>query len=264
MSGKVTFIGAGPGAADLITVRGQKALQSADIIFYDNLVDPALLEGLSAEQVFVGKLKGAHSMPQEGINSTLADHALQGKHVVRLKGGDCAVFGRLGEELLHLVERGVPYEVIPGVTSSTAAPTFAGIPVTHRGVSDSFYVVTAHRRDDSLEITVPPYAPSTTIVLMMALTTTETWHRKLLEQGYPEDIPVAYISNGGTPRQQVLETTLGQAPEAVRHAQLASPVMAVVGEVVRLREKLRWFAETQPIPGQNAPSKEGAQPPAEG
>lgn len=241
MIGKVVFVGAGPGDPELITLRGMRALQEADVIFYDSLVDRALLDGLKAQLMFAGKRRGRQSMDQEEINRMLAHQARKGRNVVRLKGGDGAVLGRLGEELLHLAEHGIPFEVVPGVTSSTAAPIFAGIPVTHRGLADSFAVVTAHRRENELAVSVPPYNPSTTIILMMALSTTEVWQKRLLEQGYPGHLPVAYISAGGTRKQQVLVTTVGQALADIAAANLDTPVLAVVGSVVTLRAKLDWF-----------------------
>lgn len=243
MAGKVVFVGAGPGDPDLITVRGLKALQAADVVFYDSLVDPALLDGLQARTIFVGKRRGEHSVPQQEINSLLSRHAGQGESVVRLKGGDCSVFGRLGEELLHLVENRIPFEIVPGVTSATGAAIFAGIPVTHRGLADSFVVAAAHRGQDGQPISIPPYHPSTTVVLMMALATAEIWREDLLVQGYPGNLPVAYICAGGTPRQSVLVTTVEDSVRAVQSAGLTTPVMAVVGQVVTLREKLRWFGE---------------------
>jgi uroporphyrin-III C-methyltransferase len=243
MAGKVVFVGAGPGDPDLITVRGLKALHAADVVFYDSLVDPSLLEGLQAQTIFVGKRRGEHSVTQRKINSLLAQQAGKGKTVVRLKGGDCSVFGRLGEELLYLVDRRILFEIVPGVTSATGAAIFAGIPVTHRGVADSFVVAAAHRGQDGLPISIPRYNPTTTVVLMMALATAEIWREDLLAQGYPEDLPVAYICAGGTPRQSVLVTTVEESVRAVQGAGLTTPVMAVVGQVVTLREKLQWFGE---------------------
>ncbi len=241
MAGKVVFVGAGPGDPELITVKGSMALQAADVVFYDGLVDRSLLEGLNAQLMFVGKRCGRHSMPQEEINRLLARQARKGKNVVRLKGGECSVLGRLGEELLYLAERNIPFEIVPGVTSATAAPVFAGIPVTHRGLADSFVVATAHRGQDDLAISIPPYHPSTTVVLMMALATADIWRENLLAQGYPADLPVAYVCAGGTSRQKVLVTTVEEATRAVKEAGLTTPVLAVVGRVVTLRKELRWY-----------------------
>jgi uroporphyrin-III C-methyltransferase len=241
MTGKVVFVGAGPGDPDLITVRGLRALQEADVVLHDSLVSQSLLVGLKGQLISVGKRGGRHSMAQEEINGLLLRHAREGRAVVRLKGGDGAVFGRLGEELLFLAARDVPLEVVPGVTSATAAPIFAGIPVTHRGLADSFLVVTAHHRENEPVASIPPYNPATTVILMMALGTTGAWRAQLLAQGYPPDLPVAYISAGGTRRQRVLVTTIGAAAEQAAAAELAGPVLAVVGRVVSLRDQLAWY-----------------------
>lgn len=242
--GTVFFVGAGPGDPELITLKGWRALQSADVVLYDSLVDPGLLSDLNGELIYVGKRCGHHSMSQAHINRLLAQQARRGRKVVRLKGGDPNVLGRVGEELLYLAERNIPYEVIPGVSSATAVPIFAGIPVTMRGLADSFTVVTAHRRQDQLDFSIPPFNASTTLVLLMALRTTETWSKQLLRQGYPADWPVAFISSGGTKQQIVLVTTVTRAAEAVSASCLASPVLVVVGQVVALRESLRWFEES--------------------
>ena len=241
MKGKVTFVGAGPGDPELITVRGSKALERADVILYDSLVDRALLESRKARLMFVGKRRGEHSMPQEDINRLLAQRARKGEQVVRLKGGDCSVFGRLGEEVLYLAERNIPFEIVPGVTSATAAPIFAGIPVTHRGLADSFAVVTAHRRAEEMGLSVPPYNPSTTVVLMMALGATEVWQGVLLSRGYPPELPVAFVSAAGSAKQRVLVTTVGGALHDVQDAGLQSPTLAVVGRVVTLRGRMQWY-----------------------
>lgn len=248
-AGKVVFVGAGPGDSELITVKGLKALQAADVVFYDSLVDRSLLEGLNARVTLVGKRSGHHSMPQQDINRLLAQQARKGKNVVRLKGGDCSVLGRLGEELLYLAERNIPFEIVPGVTSATAAPVFAGIPLTHRGLADSFVVATAHRGGDDQAISIPPYNPSTTVVLMMALATAEIWRENLLALGYPADLPVAYVCAGSTTMQKVLVTTVEEAVRAIEQTSLTTPVLAVVGKVVALREKLQWYNVIRPRPG---------------
>ena len=241
MSGYVWFVGAGPGAPDLITLRGWKALQAADVVLIDSLVNPQLVEELDCEIIDVGKRCGAHAMAQEDINLLIASQARQGRKVVRLKGGDPSVFARLGEELLHLVGEGIPYEVIPGISSSTAAPLFAGIPVTHRGIADSFLVMTAHRKLDETDFSIPPFHPTTTLVLMMSVGTTSIWRDQLLEQGYPAEWPVAFVASGTTSSQRVLVTTVGRVVEDLEQSGLRPPALAVVGKVVELREKLCWF-----------------------
>lgn len=251
--GYVWLVGAGPGDPDLITLRGWRALHAADVVLYDSLVDPSLLDGLAAARVYVGKRCGSHAMPQERITELLARLAVEGKRVVRLKGGDPGVLGRVGEEAARLAELGVAYEIVPGVTSATAVPALAGIPVTHRGVADSFLVATAHRRDDAAGSSIPPYHVRTTLVLLMPRATVRSWVQQLLEQGYPGDLPVAFVSEGCTPRQQVLETTVAEAAQVLEAAALPTPVLAVVGQVVGLRRTLavegKGARRVDPAPG---------------
>jgi uroporphyrin-III C-methyltransferase len=234
----VRFVGAGPGDPELITVRGLRALHEADAVLYDSLVSPQLLEGLRAKLVYVGKRCGRHAMTQEQINQLLVDLAEAGEDVVRLKGGDPAVLGRVGEEILPLAERGIEFEIIPGVSSATAVPALAGIPVTHRDYADSFTVATAHRREESGRYSIPPYQPRNTLVLLMAGATVPAWTAQLLALGYPPDLPVAFVSAGCTPRERVAVTAVAQAEQAFEAAGLETPVLAVVGWVVALREAL--------------------------
>lgn len=243
MTGKVSFIGAGPGDPELITLKGWRALQRADVILHDSLIDPRIMEETPAEKIYVGKRCGKHSMSQEEINRLIGDLALQGKHVARLKGGDPSVLGRVGEEILHLAAQGIPYEIIPGVTSAVSVPVFAGIPVTHRGLADGFVVVTAHRRFDHAEFSIPAYNERCTVVLLMSLGTTGEWRKQLLGLGYPPDLPVAFISAGGTERQQVLVTNVQDAAKDAAASTLVSPTLAVVGRVVTLRERMQWFEQ---------------------
>jgi len=240
-NGCVLFVGAGPGDPDLITLRGLRELQKADVILYDKLIDERVLEGLSAERLYVGKENAQYSVPQEEISLRLVELAQQGKRVVRLKGGDPSVFGRLGEEALVVAEQGVPFEIIPGVTSCVAGPVYAGIPVTHRGVADNFAVVTAHRSSDTTTFSIPPYNKKNTVVLMMSLFSVAAWQSQMLDMEYPATLPVALIARAASAAQRVLVTCLGEVVEAVAEAQLESPTLAVVGHVVTLREKLDWF-----------------------
>jgi uroporphyrin-III C-methyltransferase len=236
--GCVWFVGAGPGDPDLLTLRGWRALQQADLVLYDSLVDTRMLAGLSAECVYVGKRCGRHSMPQEEINALLVKSARAGRRVVRLKGGDPAVLGRVGEEALELAERDLPFELVPGVTSATAVPMLAGIPVTHRGLADSFVVATAHRRSEEMSLSIPRYNAETTLVLLMARATAETWHAALVAGGYPHDLPVALVSAGSTPEQRVVITSVAAALRDLQAAELPTPVLAVVGRVVELHDRL--------------------------
>lgn len=235
--GQVFLVGAGPGAADLITLRGYRALQSADVVLYDNLIDFALLDELDAELIYVGKRCGRHSVPQERTCDLLARHAMAGKTVVRLKGGDPTVLGRGGEEALHLAGMGIPVTMVPGVSNCIAAPELAGIPVTHRGIADSFLVVSAHRKGEEAEFSLPPFQPRTTLVLLMGVGTLPVWRRQLLDQGWPASTPVGFITDAGRPDQQVRTTTLGRAE--IDGEGLKTPTTAVVGGVVEVRSQLR-------------------------
>jgi uroporphyrin-III C-methyltransferase/precorrin-2 dehydrogenase/sirohydrochlorin ferrochelatase len=236
--GFVWFVGAGPGDPDLLTLRGWRALHQADLVLFDSLVDDRMLAGLTAECVHVGKRCGRHSMTQDQINALLVESARAGRRVVRLKGGDPAVLGRVGEEALQLAARDLPFEIVPGVTSATAVPMLAGIPVTHRGLADSFVVATAHRRSDEMDLSIPSYNAGTTLVLLMALATADTWHTALVAGGYPADLPIALVSAGCTPEQRVVITTVAKALCDLRNAELATPVLAVVGRVVELHDAL--------------------------
>lgn len=241
MTGFISFVGAGPGAPDLITVRGYRALQNADVVLYDSLVELSALEEIKAELIFVGKTSGHHSLPQEEINALLSKLGLEGKRVVRFKGGDPSVFGRVGEEALHVSSQGIPFEIIPGVTSSIAGPMYAGIPVTHRGVADNFVVVTAHRNMDESDFSIPEYNSKTTLVLMMARGTVEIWREQLLERGYPKHHPIALVTSATSSKQQVVVTTVDDVAKDAVFYNVGMPTLAVAGNVVKLRKKLRWF-----------------------
>lgn len=238
MGGFVTLVGAGPGDPDLIVVRGQRALEEASVVLYDHLVDPRLVSPLKADKIFVGKRCGAHAMTQERIIALMIDLARRGERVVRLKGGEPSVLGRGGEEALALAEEGIPFDIVPGVSSATAVPFVAGIPVTHRGTADSFVVATAHRRADESDFSIPAYHPRTTLILLMARGTAALWRDQLIAQGYPPTLPVAFISAGCTEREQVLDTTIERAAEDVWRTRPPLPVLAVIGQVVALRSRL--------------------------
>ena len=203
----------------------------------------------------MGKRCGRHSMRQEAITALLVRLALEGRCVVRLKGGDPTVFGRTGEEALDLVRFGIPFEIVPGVSSAVAAPALAGIPVTHRGLADSVCVLSAHRQKDEPQLSIPPYHPRTTLVLLMALQTVDIWGPQLLDRGYPADLPVAFISAGATARQRVVVTTVSRAAADARAEQLDSPALAVVGGVVSLQAALADAGGDGVEPDQEAPAE---------
>lgn len=230
----VSLVGAGPGAADLITLRGARILQQADVVAYDRLACDELLDlvPIHAECIGVGKRPG-ESVTQEQINHLIVDRARRGKRVVRLKGGDPFVLGRGGEEVLALVEAGIPFEVVPGLSSSTAVPAAAGIPVTHRGVSSAFTVVTGHDQTSSIDSTIDWNALARvggTIVVLMGVRTRASIAKALIEGGLPACTPVAAISDGTTPRQRVVRCVL----DNLGAADVESPAVLVIGGVADL------------------------------
>ncbi|MFB6263891.1 MAG: uroporphyrinogen-III C-methyltransferase [Bradymonadaceae bacterium] len=237
--GRVVLVGAGPGAPDLISVRGERALESADVVLHDRLVHSELVDGLEAEVIDVGKRKGDRSRTQAEIDELMIEHARRGREVVRLKGGDPTVFGRGSEEMVALREAGVEYELVPGITSATAAPAIAGVPVTHRGWADGFTVVTAHRSGDRADFSIPPYHPRRTLVLLMGVGTMATWRRELFLSGYPRDLPVCLVTRASLDDQRVVVTTLEDCLVAAEQVGIEPPATAIVGRTVAIREYLR-------------------------
>ncbi len=249
--GTVALVGAGPGDSGLISVRGAVRLMQADVVLYDKLVGEELLalpsEG--AELVFVGKRRGEHTWRQEAINAALVEHAQAGKRVVRLKGGDPFVFGRGAEECEHLSAAGVRYEVVPGVTAAFGAPTTAGIPLTHRGVSRSFTLVTGHAEPGDVEgLNFDALAGMETLVFYMGLKNLAANCAGLIAGGMRPATPAAVIHWGTTSRQRTVVGTLADIADRVEAAKVEPPAMVLVGEVVRLRERIEWF-ERRPLFG---------------
>lgn len=251
--GKVYLVGAGPGDPKLITVKGRDVLRKADVVVYDRLANPSLLSYVKpeAERIYVGKLPDRHTLKQEVINQMLVDLAKQGKTVARLKGGDPSVFGRVGEEAELLAANGIEFEMIPGVTSATAVPLYAGIPVTHRDMTSSVAIVTGHEcpvKEDS-NIDWAKLATATgTLIFLMGVGNLGNLREVLLAHGKPETTPVAVIRWGTRARQQTVTGTLTNIVEAVTEAGLKSPAVIIVGEVVNLRDKLAWV-ENKPLFG---------------
>ena len=240
--GKVYLTGAGPGDIDLLTVKALRVIREADVIIYDRLANPEMLKQAKdgCAFIYVGKEDSRHTLPQAEINEVIYQAALKYETVVRLKGGDPFVFGRGGEEGIYLRERGVAFEFIPGITSAIAVPEYAGIPVTHRGVTVSFRVVTGHEATkDHTQIPWENYRTDDTIVFLMGLHRLEIITRKLIEIGKPADFPIAVISRGTRPDQQTVVGTLSDIYDKARD--LPTPALIVVGEVVRLRDQLGWF-----------------------
>lgn len=242
---KVYLTGAGPGDIELLTLKAFRAIKKADVIIYDRLANPDILKEAKdgCEFVYVGKEDGRHIMPQDDINELIYKNALKYENVVRLKGGDPFVFGRGGEEALFLHERGVKFEVIPGITSAISGPAYAGIPVTHRGVSVSFRVVTGHESPTKKEPQTPweTFKTDETIVFLMGLHNLAKISKKLIEIGKASDYPIAVISKATTKNQIVIVGTLSDIAQKTKD--ISTPALIVVGKVVLLRDQLKWFEE---------------------
>jgi uroporphyrin-III C-methyltransferase/precorrin-2 dehydrogenase/sirohydrochlorin ferrochelatase len=238
--GRVSLVGGGPGAEDLITVRGRTLLAAADVVVVDRLGPRGLLATLGAdvEVIDVGKTPGNHPVGQERINELLVLHAKAGKHVVRLKGGDPFVLGRGGEEALHCAENAVPVEVVPGVTSAVSVPAAAGIPVTHRGITASFVVASAHEGADAVTAALRDAPVDATLVLLMGVTRLAETAAGLVRAGRRAETPVALIESGWTPDQRTTVTTLERAAADAEAAGVRAPAIVVVGDVVAVRERL--------------------------
>jgi uroporphyrinogen III methyltransferase/synthase len=251
--GTVYLVGAGPGDLGLVTLKAIDLMARADVIVYDHLVDERLLEHapLSAERIYAGKSGSKHTLEQAEINSLLVKKGRQGKTVVRLKGGDPFVLGRGGEEAEALYRACIPFQVVPGITSAVAVPAYAGIPVTHRGLSSSFAVVTGHedpaKRSSSIRWNKLATAADT-LIFLMGVGNLSGITRKLIDHGRSPGTPVAVIRDGTQPGQVTLTGTLADIAAKVRQARLGPPAVIVVGDVVRLRDKLRWF-DNRPLSG---------------
>jgi len=241
--GRVYLTGAGPGDIELLTVKALRVIKEADVIIYDRLANPDILEHAKdgCEFVYVGKEDGRHIMPQDDINEVIYQNALKHANVVRLKGGDPFVFGRGGEEALYLLERDVKFEIIPGITSAISGPAYAGIPVTHRGVSVSFRVVTGHESPNKKVSQIPweNFKTDDTIIFLMGLHNLPKISKKLIEIGKATDYPVAVISRGTTKDQSVVVGTLENIVQKAKD--VPTPALIVVGRVVELRDQLKWF-----------------------
>ncbi|EGU31978.1 siroheme synthase [Vibrio ichthyoenteri ATCC 700023] len=240
--GFVSLVGAGPGDPDLLTVKGFRVIQQADVVVYDRLVsaDILALANDKAEMIYVGKKLDYHCVPQDQINQILVDKALEGKRVVRLKGGDSFIFGRGGEELETLVEQNVRFEVVPGITAAAGATAYAGIPLTHRDHAQAVQFITGHVQKDGQEIDWSAAAQSnSTLVFYMGLKQSGYIADKLITHGLDAEMPCAIIENGTRREQRVYRCPLDQLAQVAKQAQ--SPALIVVGSVTTLHEKLNWF-----------------------
>ena len=242
--GEVSLIGAGPGDPDLLTFRALRLMQQADVVVYDRLVSKPVLDlvRLEAERIYAGKERARHALPQEDINHLLIRLAREGKRVVRLKGGDPFIFGRGGEEIATLAAEGIPFQVVPGITAAAGCASYAGIPLTHRDYSQSVLFVTGHLQDGSMNLNWRALAqPRQTVVVYMGLLGIDVLCRELVTHGLPATTPAALIQQGTTPRQRVLAGDLNTLPDIVRRSNVTAPTLIIVGEVVRLRDQLKWF-----------------------
>ncbi len=246
MGGKVYLVGAGPGDPGLITMKGVQCLREADVVVYDRLVNHQILDHADneAERIYVGKMPGSKAMEQEEINDLIVGRAKDGANVVRLKGGDPFVFGRGGEEVQALAEAQVPFEVVPGVTSAIAAPAYAGIPLTHRGMASSFTVVSG-AEDPSRDTPGTDWSAiarsGSTLVVLMGWEARERVFESLIDAGMDPSTPAALVQWGSTPRQRKIVSTLRSIAEEGEKAGISAPVVAIIGDVVRLHEQGAWF-----------------------
>jgi uroporphyrin-III C-methyltransferase/precorrin-2 dehydrogenase/sirohydrochlorin ferrochelatase len=242
--GEVYLVGAGPGDPELLTLRALKLMERAEVMLYDNLVSDAVLALVppSVERIYVGKRRADHTLRQEEINALLVRHASAGKRVLRLKGGDPFMFGRGGEEIDTLAANGVPFEVVPGITAALGVAAFAGIPLTHRDHAQACLFVTGHLKDGSMDLDWGALArPRQTVVVYMGLLCLPVLCARLIEHGQSPDLPAAVVQQGTAPTQRVVTGTLATLPSLAERAQLHGPTLIIVGDVVRLRERLNWF-----------------------
>lgn len=252
MIGKVILVGAGPGDPGLLTVKGLNALAGADVVVYDRLVSPGVLAlmPVGAELINVGKEASRHPVPQDQINQILLDKAMEGKHVVRLKGGDPFLFGRGGEELELLAAHGVPFEVVPGITSAIAVPAYGGIPVTHRDFTSSLHIITGHARaGKALDIDFDALVRTKgTLVFLMGVSNLKDICDGLLGAGMSADMPAAIVEKGTTPAQRRINGTVGTLADLAVREQVESPAISIVGAVCSLGSEFDWF-DSLPLKG---------------
>ena len=241
--GEVYLVGAGPGDPELLTLKALRLMQQADVVIYDRLVSPVIMElcRRDATKIYVGKARSNHAVPQEGINALLVEYASKGQRVCRLKGGDPFIFGRGGEEIQELFAAGVPFQVVPGITAASGCSAYAGIPLTHRDYAQSVRFLTGHLKEGSPELPWDELVyQNQTLVLYMGLVGLEKICEKLIEHGQRPDMPVALISKGTTPEQKVVVGTLADIASKVEENHIQAPTLTIIGDVVSLREQLQW------------------------
>lgn len=243
--GEVYLVGGGPGNPDLLTFRALRLMQQADVVVYDNLVTPPVLEMTrrDADRIFVGKQRANHAMRQEEINELLVKLAKEGKRVLRLKGGDPFIFGRGGEEIETLSANQIPFQVVPGITAASGVSSYAGIPLTHRDYAQACVFVTGHLKDGTMDLDWEMLArPNQTVVIYMGLLGLPVLCQQLVKHGLTPDTPAAIVQQGTTPSQKVVTGTLATLPQLAADAQLKPPTLIIVGKVVGLQGKLAWFS----------------------
>jgi uroporphyrin-III C-methyltransferase/precorrin-2 dehydrogenase/sirohydrochlorin ferrochelatase len=238
------LVGGGPGDPDLLTFRALRLMQQCDVCVYDKLVSPEVLDLVrrDAELIYVGKSRDQHTLPQEEINQLLARLALAGKRVLRLKGGDPFIFGRGGEEIETLMQQGVPFQVVPGITAANGVSSYAGIPLTHRDYAQACLFITGHLKNGVLDLDWAAMArPQQTVVIYMGLVGLEQICQQLIAHGVAPDMPAAVIQQGTTQHQRVVSANLSDLASQVAAAKMKAPCLTIIGQVVQLREKLNWF-----------------------
>ncbi|MFK8020042.1 MAG: siroheme synthase CysG [Pseudomonadales bacterium] len=250
LDGEVFLVGAGPGDPELLTLKALRLMQLADVVIYDRLVSPEILELVSrdAKRLYVGKQRAEHSTSQQGINDLLLKHAVAGERVLRLKGGDPFIFGRGGEEIEHLAQHNINFQVVPGITAASGCACYAGIPLTHRDHAQSVRFVTGHLKNGSPNLPWHEFIDAhQTLVFYMSLVGLPDISARMIEHGRSPDTPTALIQQGTTSKQRVISGTLAEIPALAKQHKIQAPTITIVGSVVELREKLTWFTPNDQV-----------------